>query len=157
MAEGEKKILLVDDSDAESYLISSLVDQAPGLKLVWRATNGDAALMYLEGIGGFHDRDKFPVPDVGLLDLNLPQRNGYEVLERMRTFTQRPRVVILTSCDDPEAEKRAMALGADAYRVKPYEVLQYSSFIDWLRGWLDGEGAGSHKALGDRLKSLIGM
>ncbi len=157
MAETEKKILLVDDSDAEAYLISSLVEQAPGLKLVWRATNGDAALMYLEGTGGFHDRDKFPMPDVVLLDLNMPQKNGYEVLERMKTFPKRPHVVILTSCDDPEAEKRAMALGADAFRVKPYEVLQYSSFIEWLRGWLEREGHAHRAPIGERLKSLIGM
>lgn len=155
MPDSAKKILLVDDSDAESYLISSLIDQAEGLKLIWRATNGDAALMYLEGQGTFQNRDKFPLPDVMLLDLNMPQRNGFEVLERLRSFAVRPKVVILTSCDDPAAEKRAMDLGADAFKVKPYEVLQYASFIEWLRNWLHEHD--SRPPLADRLKSLIGI
>src|SRR5690348_1447373 len=70
-----KKVLLVDDSDADAYLISHLVEQTEGLELVWRASDGDAALMYLDGIGGFRNRDKFPIPDVVLLDLNMPNRN----------------------------------------------------------------------------------
>jgi CheY-like chemotaxis protein len=155
MPESAKKILLVDDSDAESYLISSLISQAEGLKLIWRATNGDAALMYLEGQGTFQNRDKFPLPDVMLLDLNMPQRNGFEVLERLKTFATRPKVVILTSCDDPAAEQRAMELGADAFKVKPYEVLQYASFIEWLRNWLHKHD--SRPPLSDRLRSLIGI
>jgi len=155
MAETEKKILLVDDSDAETYLITSLIEQAEGLQLVWRATNGDAALMYLEGQGTFQNRDKFPLPDVMLLDLNMPQRNGFEVLERLKTFAARPKVVILTSCDDPAAEQRAMDLGADAFKVKPYEVLQYAAFIDWLRNWLHEHD--SRPPLSGRLKSLIGI
>lgn len=134
-----KKVLLVDDSDADAYLISHLVDQTDGLKLVWRASDGDAALMYLDGAGTFRDRHKFPIPDVVLLDLNMPNRNGYEVLEQLKTRSEKPKVVILTCCDDPVAEKKAMDLGADAFRVKPYEVLQYSELIQWLRSWLDGE------------------
>ena len=134
-----KKVLLVDDSDADAYLISHLVEQTAGLKLVWRASDGDAALMYLDGIGGFRDRGKFPIPDVVLLDLNMPNRNGYEVLEQLKTRSEKPKVVILTCCDDPVAEKRAMDLGADAFKVKPYEVMQYSQLIQWLRSWLRGE------------------
>ena len=156
MAASAKKILLVDDSDAEAYLISSLVDQAEGLTLVWRATNGDAALMYLEGSGAFSDREKFPVPDVVLLDLNMPQRNGFEVLEQLRNFQTRPKVVILTSCDDPAAEKRALDLGADAFKVKPYEVLQYAGFIEWLRNWLH-EHEMQPRPFSDRLKTFIGI
>src|SRR5437667_10743649 len=98
-----KKVLLVDDSDADAYLISHLVEQTAGLKLVWRASDGDAALMYLDGIGGFRDRGKFPIPDVVLLDLNLPNRNGYEVLEQLKSCTEKTNVVILTSCADSVA------------------------------------------------------
>jgi|SRR5687767_7317657 CheY-like chemotaxis protein len=134
-----KKVLLVDDSDADAYLISHLVEQTDGLKLVWRASDGDAALMYLDGVGAFEDRHKFPVPDVVLLDLNMPHRNGYEVLEGLKTRSEKPKVVILTCCDDPVAEKKAMALGADAFRIKPYEVLQYAELIQWLREWLQGK------------------
>ena len=133
-----KKVLLVDDSDADAYLISHLVDQTEGLKLVWRASDGDAALMYLDGVGAFQERKKFPMPDVVLLDLNMPKRNGYEVLERLKTRPEKPKVVILTCCDDPVAEKKAMELGADAFRIKPYEVLQYSELIQWLSRWLRG-------------------
>lgn len=145
-----KKVLLVDDSDADAYLISHLVDQTEGLKLVWRASDGDAALMYLDGVGGFRNRDKFPIPDVVLLDLNMPNRNGYEVLEQLKTRSEKPKIVILTCCDDPVAEKKAMALGADAFRIKPYEVLQYSELIQWLRSWLQND-AGTNGGLLSKL------
>lgn len=142
-SQSAKKVLLVDDNDADAYLISHLVDQTAGLKLVWRASDGDAAMMYLDGVGGFRDRGKFPVPDVVLLDLNMPHRNGYEVLEQLKTRSEKPKVVILTCCDDPVAERKAMDLGADAFKVKPYEVLQYAQLIQWLRSWLeDGTSEG---------------
>ena len=134
-------MLLVDDSDADAYLISHLVDQTEGLKLIWRASDGDGALMYLVGVGAFRDRRKFPMPDVVLLDLNMPNRNGYEVLEGLKTRAEKPKIVILTCCDDPVAEKKAMDLGADAFRIKPYEVLQYSELIQWLRSWLRGDSS----------------
>src|SRR5262245_45196791 len=142
-SQAAKKVLLVDDSDADAYLISHLVDQTDGLEMVWRASDGDAALMYLDGVGVFHDREKFPIPDAVLLDLNMPNRNGYEVLEQLKTRSEKPKVVILTCCDDPVAEKRAMELGADAFRIKPYEVLQYSELIDWLRSWLQAKREGN--------------
>ena len=55
-SQNAKKVLLVDDSDADAYLISTLVGQTEGLKLVWRASDGHSAMMYLDGIGGFRDR-----------------------------------------------------------------------------------------------------
>lgn len=141
-SQNAKKVLLVDDSDADAYLISHLVEQTAGLKLVWRASDGHSGMMYLDGIGGFRDRGKFPMPDVLLLDLNMPNGNGYEVLERLKSRSERPKVVILTCCDDPVAERKAMELGADAFKVKPYEVLQYGQLVHWLRSWLNGEDDG---------------
>src|SRR4026209_2337527 len=152
-SQSAKKVLLVDDSDADAYLISHLVDQTHGLQLVWRASDGHSAMMYLDGIGGFRDRGKFPVPDVVLLDLNMPNGNCYEVLEQLKTRTEKPKVVILTCCDDPMAERKAMDLGADAFKVKPYEVLQYSQLIQWLRSWLDEGGAPGNGLLSKFLKA----
>ncbi|HKQ40764.1 MAG TPA: response regulator [Verrucomicrobiae bacterium] len=153
MSQSAKKVLLVDDSDADAYLISTLVGQTEGLKLVWRASDGHSAMMYLDGIGGFRDRSKFPVPDVVLLDLNMPNGNGYEVLEQLKTRSEKPKVVILTCCDDPVAERKAMDLGADAFKVKPYEVLQYGQLIQWLRSWLDEDGAPESSLLTKILKA----
>ena len=151
-SQSAKKVLLVDDNDADAYLISHLVEQTDGLKLVWRASDGNAAMMYLDGVGGFRDRSKFPAPDVVLLDLNMPNGNGYEVLEQLKTRSEKPKVVILTCCDDPVAERKAMDLGADAFKVKPYEVLQYSQLIQWLRSWLE-EGASEGGLLSKLLKA----
>jgi len=151
-SESAKKVLLVDDSDADAYLITTLVEQTSGLKLVWRASDGHSAMMYLDGIGGFRDRGKFPVPDVVLLDLNMPNGNGYEVLEQLKTRSEKPKVVILTCCDDPVAERKALDLGADAFKVKPYEVLQYGQLIQWLRSWLD-EGTAAGGLLSKFLKA----
>ena len=152
-SQSAKKVLLVDDSDADAYLISHLVDQTDGLKLVWRASDGHSAMMYLDGIGGFRDRGKFPVPDVVLLDLNMPNGNGYEVLEQLKTRSEKPKIVILTCCDDAVAEQKAMDLGADAFKVKPYEVLQYTQLIHWLRSWLEEASASAGGLLSRFLKA----
>jgi DNA-binding response OmpR family regulator len=81
------------------------------------ATDGDAAVEALERAS---DPDE-QVPRVVLLDLKLPRRSGFEILEWMRSASagQRVPVVVLTSSDNGEDLARAYDLGANSYLVKP--------------------------------------
>jgi len=62
-------------------------------------------------------------PDLVLIDLNMPEVDGYEAIGRMRrdfTLTTLP-IIVLTSEEGPGVEKRVLALGADDYIIKPFD------------------------------------
>ena len=77
------------------------------------------ALDYFEGLGLFADRDKYPLPDLLLLDLNMPRVDGFEVLTWLQTQAFNHFTVVLTDSMRPEDIKRALDLGADLYQMKP--------------------------------------
>jgi two-component system KDP operon response regulator KdpE len=107
------KILVVDD---EPDVIESL---RIGFELQWReievlgATAGEEALDRTE-----HDR-----PDIVLLDVGLPDVDGFDVLRRIRAFSDVP-VVMLTARDDAMDKVRGLELGADDYVTKPFNHLE---------------------------------
>jgi len=74
-----------------------------------------------------------------LLDLKMPKKNGFEVLEwiRQQPGLRRLRVVVLTTSDAPEDIDRAYELGANAFMVKPLEKRQFLDLTDAIKGyWL---------------------
>ncbi len=91
---------------------------APGALRV--ARDGEEAVQYLLGLPPFTDRDRFPPPSLVLLDLKLPRKSGFEVLEwrRLRPGMHVP-VVVLTSSHSNADVTKAYELGANSYLVKP--------------------------------------
>src|SRR5947207_15017530 len=83
--------------------------------------DGDKAVAYLAGHGGFADRARHPLPVLLLLDLKLPRRSGLEVLAwvRQQPTLKRLPVVVLTSSEESADINRAYDLGANSYLVKP--------------------------------------
>ena len=87
----------------------------------WAVVDGEQALEYLAGTGPFVDRARYPLPDLILLDINMPKKSGFEVLESIR---QQPRfkslpVLMFTSSSRAEDFQTALKLGADDCVVKP--------------------------------------
>lgn len=118
---GSKLILLVEDDPNDVLLIRrAFVKTAPDLQL--RVVgDGESARQYLEGTGIFVDRQENPLPALVLLDLKLPRRTGFELLEWMKqepALSQIP-VVVHTSSREPTDIERACTLGARYYLVKP--------------------------------------
>ncbi len=112
-------VLLVDDSSEDRFLFKSSLWRATRLRLVAEVADGREALDYFEGRGQFADRNTFPLPDLLLLDLNMPRVNGFEVLAWLRTRVFRHLTVVLTDSMQPEDIKRALDLGADLFQMKP--------------------------------------
>ncbi|WP_042249201.1 response regulator transcription factor [Paracoccus sp. PAMC 22219] len=67
--------------------------------------------------------------DLVILDLNLPQMDGLEVLKRMRTRRDPAAVMILTARGTPEERVRGLDLGADDYMVKPFEITEFEARV----------------------------
>jgi CheY-like chemotaxis protein len=114
-------ILLVEDNEDDADLILYAFDKAGIENPVARVAHGDAAVDYIEGTGAFVDRERHPLPALILLDLKLPRRSGFEVLQTIRSneATKHTPVVVLTSSDDKTDIKRAYELCANSYLVKP--------------------------------------
>jgi CheY-like chemotaxis protein len=86
--------------------------------------DGEEAIAYLKGDGIYADRDKHPFPKVLMLDLKMPKKTGFEVLQWVKAqpnLKDLP-VVILTSSERIEDIKRSYELGAHLFLSKPCRV-----------------------------------
>lgn len=133
----KQTILLVDDSANDIFLMRMAFKKAEFNHPLQEVRNGEQAIAYLEGEGIYSDREKHPLPSVMLLDLNMPMKNGFEVLARVRAQPafKRISIIILTASRRPEDVERAFDLGASSYLVKP------SNRTHWRR-WSDACGSG---------------
>ncbi|MEF9951508.1 MAG: response regulator transcription factor [Clostridium sp.] len=105
----DTKILLVDDDVNISELVE-LYFQKEGYK-VFKAHNGNDALEL------FKDKE----PDIIVLDIMMPVKDGYEVLKEIRKTSQVP-VIMLTAKGETFDRVLGLELGADDYIVKPFET-----------------------------------
>ena len=121
-------ILLVEDNEDDALLIQRAFRRIGSVHPMRRLSDGEQALAYLAGEGAYADREAHPLPDLILLDLKLPRRSGFEVLEWLRgqPGLRRLPVVVLTSSRESRDVDRAADLGANSYLVKPvdFDALQ---------------------------------
>lgn len=132
------KLLLVDDSEDDVWLFQRALTRHPKMQCVGRAENGEEAMHYLSGTGKFADRNEYPWPDVIILDLKMPRRNGFELLEWMRGKDGMPKVAVFSSSDLPEDRERAAKLGAALYQPKTYEAAEFDRFMQEVLELWDG-------------------
>jgi CheY-like chemotaxis protein len=131
-------ILLVDDSENDLFLMRSAFKKAGFNNPLQEVHNGEEAIAYLKGEGRYSDRSQFPFPVVVLLDLNMPMKNGFDVLAwvRAQPALKRLSVIILTASLRTTDVERAFDLGANSYLVKPSSLDDLTNMIRALRDWL---------------------
>lgn len=114
-------VLLVEDNPDDIDLVRHAFRKADIGASLQVARDGDTAVAYLSGDGGYADRVLHPSPNLILLDLKLPRRSGFEVLTwaRANEFTRHTPVVVLTSSGQEADVKRAYECGANSYLTKP--------------------------------------
>jgi len=125
--------LVEDNKDDEDLTIRALRKSNIANQIVV-ARDGEEALDLLFGTGAHAGRDVTDLPQVVLLDLNLPKLNGLEVLRAIRA-DERTRllpVVILTSSKEDEDVSSSYALGANSYARKPVDFTQFNEAIKTL-------------------------
>ena len=118
MSSGTYRILVIDDNDADVYLLQKAFEHA-GLDCeVTVIEDGADALAYVRSEGQYHSLRR---PHVALLDLNLPKNEGTEVLEAMRASAHLSTVpvVVLTSSASPADRQRMTNLRVDRFITKP--------------------------------------
>ena len=114
-------ILVVDDDDNDVLLLRRAFENAKVSSQLVVVRNGQEAIDYLSGQGKYRDRAAHPWPTLMLLDLRMPLLDGFDVLSWWREQErERDLPIIVMSSSSLESDiKRAMDLGATAYRVKP--------------------------------------
>jgi two-component system response regulator len=120
-------ILLVEDNPDDAELTKRAFEESKTLSQIVVAPDGEQALNYLFATGSYLDRDPRVMPDVVLLDLNLPKVDGLGVLHRMRSDirTRRLPVVVLTSSNEESDIIRSYDLGANSFVQKPVDFAQF--------------------------------
>lgn len=127
-------ILLVEDSQIDEDLtLRALRKHKIGNEVVV-VRDGAAALDYLFARGAHAGRDVNDLPQIVLLDLNLPKIGGLDVLRAIRADerTRRLPVVILTSSKEERDLMGSYESGANSYIVKPVDVTQFAEAVRQL-------------------------
>lgn len=115
------EILLVEDSPADVRLTQEAFKEGKIANCMHVVNDGDDALDFLHRRGGYADAVR---PDIILLDLNLPRKDGREVLAELKQDEDLKRipVVILTTSQAEEDIVRSYELHANCYITKPVEL-----------------------------------
>jgi len=126
-------ILLVEDNAGDEALTLRALRQNRILNDVMVVRDGAEALDYLYSKGGHAGRDP-SLPQIVLLDLNLPKIGGLDVLKAIRSeeTTKLLPVIILTSSKEDRDVVAGYALGANSYIVKPVDFRQFSEAVRQL-------------------------
>ena len=130
------EILLVEDSPGDVRLTKEALREAKVRNKLHVVNDGVEALAFLRRQGKY---DAAPRPDVILLDLNLPRKDGREVLAEIKDDDDLRRipVVILTTSQDERDILRAYDLHANCYITKPVDLDQFIAVIQSIESfWL---------------------
>lgn len=131
------EILLVEDSKGDVGLIEEVFEDAKIRNNLRVVEDGEEAILYLRGEGQFSGVLR---PDIILLDLNLPKKDGREVLEEIKNdedLKNIPVVVLTTSKAEVDVLK-SYNLHANAYVTKPVDFDQFIKVIKSIEDfWLE--------------------
>jgi chemotaxis family two-component system response regulator Rcp1 len=130
------EILLVEDSDADVRLTIEAMKDAKVANRLSVVEDGVKAVEFLQRKGAYADA---PAPDLILLDLNLPRKDGREVLQEIKAdpVLRRIPVVVLTTSHAEEDIFKAYDLHANCYITKPVDFDQFMKIVHTLEDfWL---------------------
>lgn len=130
------EILMVEDNPADARLTLEAFKDAKVLNNISTVTDGEEALAFLQREGKYANA---PRPDLILLDLNLPKKDGREVLEEIKKDPELKRipVVVLTTSSDENDIFKAYNLCANAYVKKPVDLDQFMKIVETIENfWL---------------------
>src|SRR5258708_36363778 len=141
-------ILLAEDDQNDVFFLKRALKKNNIGNPVQVVKDGEEAIDYLAGNGQFADRTLFPHPAFIILDLKMPRKSGFEVLEWLKSNPEHQVVptLVLSSSAQPEDVLRAYDLGANSFMVKQssfenmermvktiHEYWSFCQTLDWAR------------------------
>jgi CheY-like chemotaxis protein len=137
---GHPIILIAEDNENDVLMLERAFRQAAIDLPLHVVADGEQAIAYLRGDGKFANRAEYPLPDLLLLDLKMPRKNGFEVLQWLRDQPTLAslRTVVLTTSNDIWDINRAYGLGANSFLVKPLDFTDFKDTIQAIYNyWLN--------------------
>ena len=122
------EILLIEDNPGDVELVHEALQSGKVVNRISVATDGEEALDFLKQVPGFENA---PRPDLILLDLNIPKKNGFEVLSEIKdhpSVSSVP-VVILTSSEAERDVVKSYNLHANCFISKPVDVDEFLAVV----------------------------
>ncbi|MBU7585170.1 MAG: response regulator [Nostoc sp. TH1S01] len=125
-------ILMADDDEDDSMLIREAITASQLPINLYAVSNGEELMDYLYHRGQYTDSSLAPRPSLILLDLNMPKKNGLEVLKEIKTDPElRPiPIIVLTTSKAEENIYHTYSLGANSYIVKP---MTFSALVELMK------------------------
>jgi len=123
------EILLAEDNPGDARLTEKAFDQGNIISNLHVVENGIETMKFLNREGKYREK---PRPDLVLLDLNMPGKDGWEVLEEVQDDPELARVpvIVLTSLEAEEDIVKSYELQANAYLTKPVDFQGFLEIVD---------------------------
>lgn len=151
-------LLVVENNNEDFEAFQRYAQRSPLKILIYRCKNGNDALAFLYRTGCYTDPQSAPRPGLILLDLNLPGRDGREVLQQIKQdeVLKLIPVVIFTTSNNPKDIEACYRQGANSYLLKPMDFDRLKHSIQILIDYwfdtivlptalIDSEGTGNRK------------
>ncbi len=123
-----REILLIEDTSSDTKMVLRALDKNSRRKRLVASVDGDQAMVHLKKL------KKGAYPDLILLDLNLPKKDGFEVLAECKAdalLRSIPIVIFSTSRSEIDI-KRCYELGANSFITKPFDLAEFQRAIDLI-------------------------
>ena len=137
MINRQVEVLLVEDNEDDLVIIQEVFADMKLASIVNTVRDGEEALAYLQRKGKYKVAR---MPDIVLLDINMPKKNGFEVLEEMkkdRRLQSLP-VIMLTTSHREEDIVRSYEMGACSYLQKLVDLDQFKQLIKQFEHYWTG-------------------
>ncbi len=127
-------VLMVDDDDADIYLMQRAFKQAHKSIRFVKANNCDDLFDYLHQRNSYADEKVASPPHLILLDINMPAHSGFDLLQMIKqepNFAHLPVAMLSTSTTNHDV-RRAYQLGANAFHAKPSDAVATKRLVEQL-------------------------
>ena len=131
------EILLVEDNEGDIGLVEEVLEEANIRNILHIAKDGEEAILFLHSEGKFSGSSR---PDIILLDLNLPKKDGREVLKEVKEDSNLKKIpiIVLTTSNAETDILRAYDLCANAYVNKPLDFDHFINVVESIaKFWLE--------------------
>ncbi len=131
---GKISILMADDDPDDRLLVKEALEGIRTIKSLEFVENGEELMNYLLHRGAYSHLKKISYPCLIILDLNMPVKDGREVLKEIKGYPELRKIpiVVLTTSQNPEDIACTYELGVNSYISKPVSFAEWTEIMGTL-------------------------